>query len=217
MKKSICVVTNFLFVVFFIYVLILNVLKLAPNNIWYILIVFLLCIPLYLLIKKLHKCNNDKLLKRINLAIQIINFFVLIFLGINLAVNFTWDYGCIQSTAVSYAETNFFDKGYYMTYSNNQLLGVSVAIFYKILHILFGTMQKMDYLYSSIVLNSILISGSIFLYYLIAKKTKGEKFALLLTIFLVTCLPISRIRCYTLFRYSSNVHYSTNNIFIFEI
>ena len=135
-----------------------------------------------------------------------------------MAVNFSWDYGCIQNTAIGYAENGTFEGiEYYIMYSNNLLLGVSLSVFYKIINLIVGTMSSRNYLYCSIVLNAILISGSIFLYYLIAKKVKGEKFALLMTIFMVMCLPISRICCNTLFRYNCIIYYSFNNIFVFTI
>ena len=74
MKKNITAIINFVFAIFFIYVLILNVLKLEPNNLWYIPIILFCCVPIYFLIKKLYKCNNNKILKITVLVIQVINF-----------------------------------------------------------------------------------------------------------------------------------------------
>ncbi len=185
-------VINFFFLVFFIYVFVLNILNIG-NISWF---AFLL-LPVFILlsvftIKKIITIKDNQLLHKINKIIQIINFIFLIFMGFSLRVGFSWDYGGLQRYAINYARTGSYEDVVYLAiYPNNQFIFWFLSVFYRVVFWLFGDVSDMFYLGTSIVLNACFISLAVYLYSLLAKKIKNEKFSLLVTIFTVIFLPIA--------------------------
>lgn len=187
--------TNIIFGIIFIYIFVLNIVKIGENN-SNIIILYVSAIVLFVFIlKKIILIKDTKIINKISKIILFINFGILIYLGCKLRVGFTWDYGNIQTMAIEYANFGSIQTRYYFTYitrcPNNRLITILLSIIYKAFHIIFGIKERASYCILSIIINSSIIAVSYFFTYKLAQKVKGDKFAFIILIFIELMLPMS--------------------------
>ena len=186
---------------FFLYVICLNICKInfLFADIVFVILAFCFIGVIYRLSLKLDVRNVDIICYSLILS----NCFFLTYLGCKLSVGFTWDYGQIQKTAMSFAYGHgFSNKPYYVRYPNNQFVLLSLSFYYKLICLIFGKVSSFTLLRCSIALNSFLISLSYFFYYKCCCSYIGKRFGLLLLVSLILFLPISS---YSAIFYSDSV------------
>lgn len=184
---------NFFVIISLSYILVLNILNIFPNKLYVLLLLIPTIVLTILFEKKIMLINDTKLLNIISKVLLLSNFIILIIIGKKLMVNFSWDYGEIQRTAINYAKTKtikYDDIVYFARYPNNRLIVIILMVIYRFLNTVFGPYASNMYLFSSIVVNSFIMGLSYICVYYLCKKQKGDKFAFNVLVFLELMLPI---------------------------
>lgn len=133
--------------------------------------------------KILPKIENNKV---IPVALLIIFTIICIVVGQVLKVNPSWDMGVVYNIAVNNVEIGRPDSAYLYQFPNN----IGTAIVYTILFKIFNLLGMTDYLTIATAFNSIIVSCSVVLMYLIAKKLMGNKKALMVLIIAMFTTPL---------------------------
>ena len=133
--------------------------------------------------KILPKIENNRL---IPLVLLIIFTIICIVVGQILKVNPSWDMGSVYNIAVNNVEMGRPDSAYLYQFPNN----IGIAIVYTILFKIFNFVGLTDYLTIATVFNSIIVSFSVVLMYLITKKILGNKKALMVLIIAMFTSPL---------------------------
>ena len=135
--------------------------------------------------------SNDKLKKWVELAFWVFLFVCISVIGLTLRVEPTWDYGMVHRSALEWAqEGKLEDLSYFARYPNNNLMLLITVLFYKVIHFFNPASIDIDYIKASIVLNSLIVSLSIFLTSQSAKELYGSKGKKVTVFFLVFLTPI---------------------------
>ena len=133
--------------------------------------------------KLLPKIENNKIIPVILIAIFTI---ICIVSGQILKVNPSWDMGNVYNISVDCAERGIIKAHYLYCFPNN----IGITIVYSLLFRICKIIGITDYLTVATLFNSIVISLSVLLIYLITKKLFGNKKALMVLIISVFTTPL---------------------------
>ncbi len=201
-----------LFLIFSIYILFLNIIGLREMVVLKVILTIIMSFLLIFLIKKIMLYKNKKYIKIISILLLILDFILMLYLGYKLRVDFSWDYGIVQSEAINYGINGNISREnliYYIKYPNNRLLFATLAVIYRIVNFVLGVTAQRYFVYVSIIIGSFLITLSYFLTYLLAKKYKDENFGLVVLIILSLMIP--------LLSYSAILYSDTPSLFFFPL
>lgn len=155
---------------------------------------FVLIIGLYTLIIK-SKIIKEKNEKKLLILIFLIFMIFQIFVGIQLRVKPSWDFGSVYNEAVHLTKTNSWivtNEAYFLMYPNNQFCLLTLTFIYKI----FNFFNIQHYVIVGILTNIIFVDVSLIILYICMKKIWNFNiafFGLILSFFCcgyITYLPI---------------------------
>lgn len=182
------------FLLFSIYIFILNVIEIQKNNYWVIIFSLVAIGLIFLAFKKRFLAfKNKKLLRILTILIFVLNFAFSLYLGYKLMVKFNWDYGVVQRNAINYAfnkEIDFNNLTYFIRYPNNRLILIFLSSIYRMFHTIFGVSSTSFFVHVSIFINCIFIELAYFFTYLLAKKYRNEHFAFVVLLLLFLMIPL---------------------------
>lgn len=184
--------TLYLLILFWILLLNLNVLNNLSQYILPISLLFFIAtiICVYIFRKKLTYMGtviNGKIL----MLMFILLFVIISVIGLNLRVTPTWDYNAVHEAAFEWVrEGQISDLSYFARYPNNNMILFVITIFYRITKFVFPGITNIGFIKASIILNSLLITSSIFFIGMSAKKIYGASSFYLSIFFTLFFTPI---------------------------
>lgn len=129
--------------------------------------------------------------KIVEVASWLLLFIIISIIGLFLRVTPTWDYGMVHRYSLEWVQQGKIDDlSYFARYPNNNLMLLITAGFYRIIYFFSSTALEETYIRASIILNSFLVTLSICLTSVSAKKMYGNSFKKITVFFLVFFTPI---------------------------
>lgn len=161
-----------------------------------VFLIFLLYILAIFFLRKLIKKNHKLIIPSnrknyLEIILWILLFVGISLIGLTLRVTPTWDYGMVHRYAFEWVkEGKIEDLSYFARYPNNNLMLLITASIYKLLDFLFPSGLEINYIKATIIVNSFLVTLSIYLTSLSAKQMYGDKFKKISIFFLIFLTPI---------------------------
>lgn len=170
-----------MFILFFSWILILNVYK-GITIYHFSILIFVLLIMLFMFIIS----KEIKLSMKIEIPIFVILFILLLIIGLNTKVELTWDYGKLHLLAYDFCKGIPHDKPYLIRYQNNIPLFLIISAITKIAMSLRPNITVYGIQTITTIINVIIIIISAMIIYYFTKKkfNSTQSFALLIIIIL---------------------------------
>lgn len=157
----------------------------------YIYFLFLYILFVILLNKYKYILKNIKFnYKKIHIFLLCVIFIMSVFVGINLRVGYSWDYGQIHNSAFAFAlDGQLENKEYFARYPNNNYIVSILSIIYKSVMFFVPNISEWRLGNIALIFNSLFIVLAINFTSLSVKKLYGDKLAIIGTLIMAIFMP----------------------------